>query len=361
MKRSLFWGFLAAAVLFPFGVKAATLVDEEKAREENQGYIGWNGATVEKADGGIYNVKLGQDVEGDFQVRAGEEVVLDLNGYDLINFTNSVETIKVFEGGKLTITDTSKGEKGTVTHKDGSTYSVITNLGTLIINDGKFTTSQSFYVVRNEGDLTINGGKFISTSVDTSMIGNIKYENKDVTPKMVINDGSFEADVTVIRNNIDSSLEINGGTLTSHNSYVVSNSATGVINGGRLTSEKSSVFMNIINDELEGTSATKDATLKVSATAVISSSTDKNDYVVYDNTTKEDISDNYQFVTDADGNKVIAEKEKTDVPVDAPQDDDLKEENPKTSDGIITYIILGMLSLAALIFALTSIKKKSYN
>lgn len=365
MKKNLFLGLLAAVVLFPFSAKALTLVDEDAAREEGQGYIGWNGATVVKDEEGVYNVKLGADVEGDFVVRDGETVVLDLNGYDLINYTKSVEAIKVYKDGKLTIKDTSEGEKGVVTHKEDSTYSVITNLGTLIIEGGKFTTDQNFYIVRNEGSLTISGGEFVSTSSNTSMLGNIKWENMDVTPTMVIDDGTFEANSAVIRNNIDSSLEINGGDLTSHNSYVVSNSASAVVNGGVLTSEKSSVFMNIINDEIEVEgemmSATVETTLKVSDTAEVTSATDKNDYVVYDNAVSEDVSADYEFVTDENGNIVMNEKVEVSEPVDNPTSDDKEEENPDTSDSIITYIILGVVSSLALVITSIYVKKKSYN
>ena len=138
-------------LLFVTGVNAST-VDESKAPDKV--FIGWDPNVDVEVREDIFYVTLTGEINQDLIIENGEEVILDLNGFTFENFTKECEAIKVLKGGKLTIIDS--GDTGTVTHIEGSTYSPITNLGTLIIEDGNYTISDSFYIVRNEGIATIN-------------------------------------------------------------------------------------------------------------------------------------------------------------------------------------------------------------
>lgn len=137
------FGFAMVGIM---SVHAAAYVDESTMPEGNA-FMGWyQDTTVQKKDD-IYYVTMGADISTDLIIQKGEEVVLDLNGYTLENFTLGCEAIKVLAGGKLTIVDSSDEKTGTVTQKENSTYSAITNQGTLVIQGGNFTTNQNFYML----------------------------------------------------------------------------------------------------------------------------------------------------------------------------------------------------------------------
>lgn len=233
--KYLFVAIFGFAIVGVSGVFAAAYVDEETMPPDNA-FMGWYQDTTVEEKEGVYYVTMGTNISTDFIIQKGEEVVLDLNGYTLENFTLGCEAIKVLAGGKLTIVDSSTEKTGTITQKDGSTYGVITNLGTLIIQGGNFITNQNFYIVRNEADMIIEGGKFSSTG-NTSMIGNIRSTDEEgneileneVIPKLVINGGEFKAVSNVVINNQNSVVEINGGNLTSEKAYALDNLATATV------------------------------------------------------------------------------------------------------------------------------------
>lgn len=336
-----------AVIISPLKVNAST-VDESKVDSDGLVFIGWDPNVEVKVEEGIYYVTLTGDVKQDLIINGDEEVVLDLNGHKFTNFTLSCEALKVLEGGKLTIIDSSGDNSGLVTHQENSTYSVITNLGTLIIKSGSFETTQSFYVIRNEGNMTIDGGTFNSTSTDTSLIGNIKYELEDVTPTMTINNGSFTAISNAIRNNVNSSVTINNGTFVSENAFALDNSATAIVTGGSLTSTNNSAIRNIVNN-----SNATETSLKVK-NATLTSADGKDNYTIYDATLKKDVTDKYEITTDADGNQVVVEKE-----VEQPNTDD-KVTNPNTLDNIYIYVIIGFVALIGITMTIFKLKRFNY-
>lgn len=306
--------------------------------------------TQEKQADGSYKLTLTGDAEQDLIIRDGEVVTLDLNGHTLINFTDACEAIKVLSGGKLTITD-SVGN-GKVTQKSSSTYSTITNLGTLIIEGGSFETNLNFYVIRNEASLTISGGNFSSTSLNTSLIGNIQYENTSVTPTLTISDGTFSANQNTIRNNENSIVNISGGKFTSENAYALDNLGTATVTGGELTSVNNSAIRFQID------STNKDASsLKITG-ATLTSKAGVSDLSIYDKAINENVTDDYDVTLDANGNvvlKQITNEEETTTPTTTTQK---VEENPKTSDNVLTSLILGSISLVGAFGCAMLIKKK---
>lgn len=354
MKR--FKSFLGVAVItlmvFVTGVNAST-VDESKAPDKV--FIGWDpNVTVEEREN-VFYVTLNGDINQDLIIESGEEVVLDLNGYTFNNFTKECEAIKVLQGGKLTIVDNSVEKDGTVTHIAGSTYSPITNLGTLIIESGNYVINDEFYVLRNEGTLTINGGTFESTSKTVSMIGNIQYEDKSVTPNLTINDGEFTAINNVVRNNENSVVTINGGTLTSENTFALDNLAQATVNGGTLTSENNSPVRSFINSETN-----ENATLVVKSDAVLKSNADKANYTLYDNALKSDVTANYKVSVDDNGQIIFVSTELPDPVPETPETPEIPSEeidNPSTSDNVMTYAVIGIVSLAGIAAASLLIKK----
>lgn len=352
-KLKSFLGVMVLAMmLFVTGVSAAT-VDESKT---DKVFIGWDQYVDVEVREGVFYVTLSGDIKQDLIIEEGEVVVLDLAGNKFENFTLATEAIKVEKGGTLTIID-SVGT-GVVTHQEGSTYSPITNLGTLTIEGGNYTISDSFYIVRNEGTATINGGTFTSTATDTSMIGNIRYVDDTVTPILTIEDGTFTAVSNVIKNNENSEVTINGGTLTSENAFALDNSAVAVVNGGDLTSTNNSAIRNIINNT-DGS----ETSLKVADTVNLTSGSDKANYTIYDATLAVDVTDNYEVTVDEEGNVVFTENVEPEVPTDeVPTDTETPSEeieNPSTNDNILTYAVLGGVSLVVILGASLFLKRRS--
>ena len=374
MKKLKLLTIITAIFLFCgiVNVNAAT-VDSEKADERGQFYVGSDGTNVEvtKEEDGTFNVKLTGNAIQDIIIYDGEEVVLDLNGFTLTNFTDVCEAIKVLYGGKLTIIDSSEAGTGTVTQKATSTFSGITNQGTLIIESGNFTTSLSQYILRNENDLTFNGGVFTNTSSNTSAVGNIVNLDssvpEDVTPTMAIHEGTFEAVSNAVKNNENSKVEIIGGTFTSENAYALDNWADATVSGGSLTSLNNSAIRygdsgnttsasliitggKITSSELaeDITIDDENAVIDLKANLEITGGTFTSDISEYLPTDKE-------LVEDENGNLVVVEKEEETpaTPVENP------EENPDTSDiNVVFFASLCLLGLAGLTYTL---RRRKFN
>lgn len=296
---------------------------------------------------GIYEVTLKSDVELDLEIYSGDTVVLDLNGYTLKNYTIYCEAIKVYSGGTLTIKDS--GTTGKVTTKDDSTYSVITNQGTLIIGDGNYETTLDYYVIRNEGDLTVKGGTFTSTSTRTSLIGNIVGDDATVTPTITIEDGTFSALMNVIMNNEDCEVTIDGGSLTSEYFYALDNFAIATVNGGTLTSNQNTAIRTSINNPEEYTASS----LVVSNSVTLNSATEY-DYTIYDYTLNEDVTSSVNVSRDENGNITVTAQNDSDEEVTNPDE----IENPSTNDNILKYVVLGIVSLIAIASITIFLKKK---
>lgn len=348
MKRlkSILGVMVLSMMLFVTGVNAAT-VDESKA--PGKVFIGWDPNVEVEVREDVFYVTLTGDIKQDLIIEDGEVVVLDLAGNKFENFTLATEAIKVEKGGELTIID-SVGT-GVVTHQEGSTYGPITNLGTLTIEGGNYEINDSFYVVRNEGTATIKGGTFTSTSTDTSLIGNIRYVDESVTPVLTIEDGTFTAVSNTVKNNPNSEITINGGTFTSENAFALDNNGVAVVNGGELTSTNNSAIRTTINSDSE-------TSLKVANTAVLSSSTDKADYAIYDATKAADVTEDYDVTLDENGNVVFTEKEEVETPTE-PEPSEPEIENPSTSDNVLTYMVIGGISIVGIAGASLYLKKRN--
>ena len=304
--------------------------------------IGYSGSNVTSENReGTYYLTLTGDAIQDLIVSDGETVVLDLNGHTLVNFTPAVETIKVNEGGVLTIVDNSLEKTGTVSQVENSTYGPITNYGTLTIESGNFTTPLDFYVVRNEGaNLTINGGNFTTSSTTTSLIGNIKYNELSADlPTMTINGGTFEAVRDAIKNNENTAITITNGTFTSQSAFALDNLGTATVTGGTFTSVENSAIRHQID------STNPDFSSLNITNATLNSANDKTDYAIYDKAVNEDVTDDYNVTTDADGNLVLEELTPvTDVTED--KEEVSNEENPNTSDGVLLFLGLTIVGFA---------------
>ena len=223
--------FVCAFMVVPFsGAKAIDVA--------GIGYDGSN-VTVEQKDN-IYYLTLTGDAKQDLVIAAGEEVVLDLNGHNFINFASANSAIYVLNGGKLTITDSHDG--GTIKKSDVSSAPTVNNEGTLIVSGGTISANgEKSAALYNSGTLTVNGGT-ITTEEDnvfglvnegTTVIegGNfVQAHNFSVinnANKMEIKDGTFAISdgntgayslITNQGSTNDASLEVTGGSFTANGS-----------------------------------------------------------------------------------------------------------------------------------------------
>ena len=145
-----------------------------------------------------------------------ENVVIDLAGHKLTNYTTGCEVIQVYNGSTLTIKDSSEGKTGEITQKSGTTEQVlIRNNGTLNIENGKFSTigeNTKGGVIENSGSLTINGGDF-------------KLE-------------ATNSKISTINNNTKGTVTIKGGTFSTKSDHsVISNAGKLTLNGGEVSTE----------------------------------------------------------------------------------------------------------------------------
>ena len=305
--------FMFMALVVPFSGVNAINVDN----------IGGN--VTSKNEDGVWHLTLNGDDTQDLEIRSGETVVLDLNGFTLTNFSDGCSTIWVQPGGTLTIVD-SKGngaikklnasgapvvnnegtltvEAGTISSK-GEKSAALLNSGTLTVSGGTITAEEdNVFGLVNEGTAVINGGNFVQAH-NFSVVNNAN--------KMEIKDGNF----TVEDGNTGAySLITNQGS---------TNNATLEVNGGTFKANKG-VFYNDGEDEI-----------------TVSGGTYSHDVSAY-------LADGFEM-KEENGEFVLAKKTATsETPKDENEPTQTTEtvENPKTNDSIL--LVLGTLAVSGVV------------
>ena len=305
--------FMFMALVVPFSGVNAINVDD----------IG--GKVTSKNEDGVWHLTLNGDDTQDLEIRRGETVVLDLNGFTLTNFADGCSTIWVKPGGTLTIVD-SKGngaikklnasgapvvnnegtltvEAGTISSK-GEKSAALLNSGTLTVSGGTITAEEdNVFGLVNEGTAVINGGNFVQAH-NFSVVNNAN--------KMEIKDGNF----TVEDGNTGAySLITNQGS---------TNNATLEVNGGTFKANKG-VFYNDGEDEI-----------------TVSGGTYSHDVSAY-------LADGFEM-KEENGEFVLAKETATsETPKDENEPTQTTEtvENPKTNDSIL--LVLGTLAVSGVV------------
>ncbi len=156
LQKSIIVIAIAVMLMFTYvvNVQAATMAN----------LVEWNVVT---SDGNTYT--LTGNAKQDIVVGDGETVVLDLGGYNLINYTNGCSTITVEAGGTLTITGS-----GTISNSSTNGVPVISNNGTLYVEGGVVEASyQGATGIYNSGTLTVTAGEVKTTVSDCWGITNV--------------------------------------------------------------------------------------------------------------------------------------------------------------------------------------------
>ncbi|MEE3333304.1 MAG: hypothetical protein VZR54_03400 [Ruminococcus sp.] len=188
-------------------------------------------------DGGT--VKLLADQTIDLQLAAGEEYTIDLNSYTLT--VESPQNYYNYIYGDLTIDDSSAAKTGQVVVDD---YGIAPRAGGKVtVNSGSFTTANGYpyLIYLMGGELEVNGGTFTAVHpVNCYASGNTVLGGT-----VVINDGEFTStEDYVISGFENSNITINGGSFTGPNPVFVGKAskktsgftpASATINAGTFT------------------------------------------------------------------------------------------------------------------------------
>ena len=207
-------------------------------------------------EGGTYDLTC--SITGNFTVTSTDHVTINLNGFTITNDPSSEgtgDTFTVNPGSSLTIA--GEGTVDNTSHGKAAIY----NNGTVTLNGGTYTRSaenscytdsensdfNSYYVILNHGEMTINERvNIVSSGTYSSLIntGYRDYLNKSdersgyivgkgqEKPQLTINGGTFEGGVITIKNDLNGTLEINGGNFTNSTVGNIQNAYITTINGG---------------------------------------------------------------------------------------------------------------------------------
>ena len=176
-------------------------------------------------------VTLLADVTESVTIDAGETIVLDLNGKELVNFATAQDTDvdvanrqhTITNNGKLTVIDSVGGGKvDNVSHGKGA----LVNYGTAELEGGTFTRSaeastsptdnggNSWYVIDNQGTMTIDGATVINTGYLSSLIRNLG--SKSGPAYLTVSRGLIRQDNFIaLKNDNYGVLAVTGGTIIS--------------------------------------------------------------------------------------------------------------------------------------------------
>lgn len=154
--------------------------------------------------------------ESNITIAQGKIITLDLNGHTLS--TTAVKKAVLVNYGTITITDTSKAQKGTIKR-----------------TDTKASSRSWYYVIDNQGEMVIKQAIVSNDSGSANCItGSALIRNGGTqTASLTIENGTFTQNrFIVIKNDDYGKLYINGGTFNSEKSVAVENYAHAEITGG---------------------------------------------------------------------------------------------------------------------------------
>ena len=156
------------------------------------------------------------DVEKDLLMDAGE-IVLDLNGHTLTGKTGSA-TIKIDNGAKLTIDDSSESKSGKIQNLLNVAIDV-ENGSTLVVNNGTFEGKYAVFGFSSP-TIVINGGTFKATKMAISP--------QDAT--LTITGGTFDGGVEALHLLSTTTIAlIAGGSFTGGDCDISTNGKTGFL------------------------------------------------------------------------------------------------------------------------------------
>ena len=155
-------------------------------------------------------------------VTIDKALTLDLNGHTLNGSTGERKPALTITARIVTIKDSSEAQTGTIMRDDTAENSGVSSHYVIDIQGNGWLTFESGIVKNNSGNTEGKGASLVRVGDDSVA----------KQPGLVINGGSFTQDNFIVIKVDRGYLTLNGGTLTSANSYAIENWFRATIKGG---------------------------------------------------------------------------------------------------------------------------------
>ena len=231
MKRKLLSILLTFCLAFSL-LPTAALADGEGAQTNDVAQIGSTGyeslaAAIEAAKSGN-TVKLLRDTKEN--VTIDKAMTLDLNGHTLNGGTEKGKPALTITARTVTIKDSSEAQTGTIMREDTAENSGVSSHYVIDIQGNAWVMFESGNVKNNSGNTAGKGASLVRVGDDSV----------DKFPGLNIKGGTFTQDNFIVIKVDRGDLFLNGGTLSSANSYAVENWHRAKIKGGTVNGAVSS-------------------------------------------------------------------------------------------------------------------------
>ena len=231
MKRKLLSILLTLCLAFSL-LPTAALAEGEGTQTNDVAQIGSTGyeslaAAIEAAKSGN-TVKLLRDTKEN--VTIDKAMTLDLNGHTLNGGTEKGKPALTITARTVTIKDSSEAQTGTIMREDTAENSGVSSHYVIDIQDNAWVMFESGNVKNNSGNTAGKGASLVRVGDDSV----------DKFPGLNIKGGTFTQDNFIVIKVDRGDLFLNGGTLSSANSYAVENWHRAKIKGGTVNGAVSS-------------------------------------------------------------------------------------------------------------------------
>ena len=231
MKRKLLSILLTLCLAFSL-LPTAALAEGEGTQTNDVAQIGSTGyeslaAAIEAAKSGN-TVKLLRDTKEN--VTIDKAMTLDLNGHTLNGGTEKGKPALTITARTVTIKDSSEAQTGTIMREDTAENSGVSSHYVIDIQGNAWVMFESGNVKNNSGNTAGKGASLVRVGDDSV----------DKFPGLNIKGGTFTQDNFIVIKVGRGDLFLNGGTLSSANSYAVENWHRAKIKGGTVNGAVSS-------------------------------------------------------------------------------------------------------------------------
>ena len=231
MKRKLLSILLTLCLAFSL-LPTAALAEGEGTQTNDVAQIGSTGyeslaAAIEAAKSGN-TVKLLRDTKEN--VTIDKAMTLDLNGHTLNGGTEKGKPALTITARTVTIKDSSEAQTGTIMREDTAENSGVFSHYVIDIQGNAWVMFESGNVKNNSGNTAGKGASLVRVGDDSV----------DKFPGLNIKGGTFTQDNFIVIKVDRGDLFLNGGTLSSANSYAVENWHRAKIKGGTVNGAVSS-------------------------------------------------------------------------------------------------------------------------
>ena len=231
MKRKLLSILLTLCLAFSL-LPTAALAEGEGTQTNDVAQIGSTGyeslaAAIEAAKSGN-TVKLLRDTKEN--VTIDKAMTLDLNGHTLNGGTEKGKPALTITARTVTIKDSSEAQTGTIMREDTAENSGVSSHYVIDIQGNAWVMFESGNVKNNSGNTAGKGASLVRVGGDSV----------DKFPGLNIKGGTFTQDNFIVIKVDRGDLFLNGGTLSSANSYAVENWHRAKIKGGTVNGAVSS-------------------------------------------------------------------------------------------------------------------------